>query len=616
MKHKILAAVAACMILFTGCKDDFAEINTDPSSVSEGNINYLFTQGLLDFEPSGYTFWFYNAQFMTQWAQAFVPTEGFSSNFNTISALGDQGEKTYNVMRTYREVAYILSEMDEEEAAMYTQTVSMFYPLMVYLGLFDTDMFGDMPYTEACMARYTDPMLLTPGYDTLEDLYDLWIDELNTAINAFLNTTTTQISIGNQDFVYGGDMAKWAKFANSLKLKIAVRLLHANFSRAISLAEEAASNAAGFMESASDDFLYNRATDSGDNAFHFGNSVYLGAGNKDVVDFLKKNWDPRIRFFYNKNDYNSRVIQGFLDTGTEIPSFIAENIEVDANNNFVGWSGMGEPWDRYYGLPSDYNAKQIGGEFREYFDNALWKLSVNGAEKEYTPYSAVMEELIRGRVGYTYPDLPNAAVTIDDENVPWWGLFMSSAEVNLYLAELKLLGANLPKSAEEYYTLGIQQSVEAYDNLANLNKIPYYHFIYDEHDVSIALTNGEIDKMLEQEDYIFTGSADDLLEKVYIQQYLHFTFQPTDMYMAVRRSGIPKKDSKLIAWKDIVANTEIPRRFDVSTPSVTDQMYNIILAAMQRQGLSTGQANNPSALNSERLWMDKGAPNFGEGPNF
>ncbi len=621
MKHKILAAVAALAILFTGCKDDLADINTDPSSVSDGEIDFLFTQGLLDFEPSGYLLWFYNAKKTTQWIQAITPTSSITSNFNQIDATGDQGEKTYAVMKAYREVAHLISEMDEEEAKMYQQTLHMFYPLMVYLGMFDSDMFGDMPYTEAVMARYTSPMLLTPKYDPLNELYDLWISELNSSINVFLNPPANQKDIDrNQDFVYNGDMAKWAKFANSLKLKLAVRLLNVDFNKAIALAEEAATNPAGFLESAADDFIYNRATspagDKGDEAYHFGNDIQWGAGTKQVVDFLKKNWDPRVRFFYNKNSYNSRVIQGFLDTNKEIPSFIAADIEVDANNKFVGWKGMGEPWVRYHGLPYGINLNLQGGEYREYFDNNLWRLVMGDAERTYAPYSSFMEELVRGRVGYTYPDIPTATASRDDDPMPWYGLFMSSAEVNLYLAELKLLGANLPKSAEEYYNAGVRQSVEAYDNLANLNRIPYYHTTYDEYDASIALINGEVDKMMDQEDYAFTGSKDELLEKVYIQQYLHFTFLPIDQFLSVRRSGIPKRDSKLLAWKDIVNKTEIPRRFDIGSPSVTDQMYDNILEAAKRQGLSVGQANNPGVLNSERLWIDKGAPNFGDGPNF
>ena len=65
-------------------------------------------------------------------------------------------------------------------------------------------------------------------------------------------------------------------------------------------------------------------------------------------------------------------------------------------------------------------------------------------------------------------------MTEDKQDNAWYGLHFSSAEVNLYLAELKLLGANLPQSAAEYFKQGIELSVLEYDKLAELNKIPYY----------------------------------------------------------------------------------------------------------------------------------------------
>ena len=40
------------------------------------------------------------------------------------------------------------------------------------------------------------------------------------------------------------------------------------------------------------------------------------------------------------------------------------------------------------------------------------------------------------------------------------------------------------------------------------------------------------------------------------------------------------------------------------------------MAAYARQGFSVGTNNDPVKLNTERVWQDKGAPNFGAGPNF
>lgn len=623
MKRKSLIAVfALAATLFTGCKDDFADINTNPAAVTKGNVVSLFTQGLQSFEPSGYLYWYYNAKNTHQWCQAFTPSGGFKSSFNAQGALGDQGEQVIRVMRYFREVNDLISKMDPKDAQKYTAIKSMFYPMMVYLGMFDSDMYGDMPYTEACMAKYTSPMMLTPKYDTMESLYDIWLKELNTALEGF--KATGQVPLGMQDFVYNGDVKKWAKFTNSLKLKIAVRLLNVNKTKALQIAEEAASNSAGLLTSMDDDFIYNRAistTKNGDDPYHFGNSVSSGVGSKPVVDLLVENRDPRVRFFYNKNDFNSRVVQGFFDAGKPLPAYIESNVEytTDANGKktFVAWKGAGEPWVRYYGLPTEYDARNKS-EYFDYFDSNRWKIKLNGKEKSYYPCASFQEELVRGRVEYTYPDVPGAAVAQDKVQQPWYGMFFSAAEVNLYLAELKLQGATLPGTAESYYSKGVEQSVKAYDKLAMLNKIPYYSTKYDENEEVIALKAGEIETMMAKADYLLTGTAAEMLEKVYIQQYLHFMYQPDDQFMTVRRSGVPMKGSAILPWVDIApeGSTYIPRRFDITSPSPTDLMYNIKVEAAKRQGFTFGKNNEPNVLNAERVWIDKAAPNFGEGPKL
>ena len=51
-------------------------------------------------------------------------------------------------------------------------------------------------------------------------------------------------------------------------------------------------------------------------------------------------------------------------------------------------------------------------------------------------------------------------------------------------------------------------------------------------------------------------------------------------------------------------------------PNETDLMYDIKTASLKSQGFTGGQGITPSLLNTERVWQDKGAPNFGAGPNF
>ena len=125
--------------------------------------------------------------------------------------------------------------------------------------------------------------------------------------------------------------------------------------------------------------------------------------------------------------------------------------------------------------------------------------------------------------------------------------------------------------------------------------------------------------MVANTDYKLTGDAALDLEKVYVQQLIHFTLYPNEQFVTARRSGCPKEGSTLIEWQNQspqVANNAIPRRFEVSSPSPTDLMYQILLDSYKSQGFTPGSAQAGTLLNSERVWQDKDAPQFGEGPKM
>ncbi|OFX55300.1 MAG: hypothetical protein A2W86_06940 [Bacteroidetes bacterium GWD2_45_23] len=617
--------LSGLMLLLSGCRDEMAKLNSNPSQVTEANISYLFAQSVINFEPAGYLLWYYNAPMTTRWGQMAVPTGGFTSTYTQTTATGDQGSQYINVLKYARDIAQLRSTMSAEDAAKYANIAACVDVLTVYLGIFDSDMYGDRPFTEAAMARYGGT--LTPKYDRIEALYDIWLQTLDDATTT-LTTSTDQTFPPNQDVVYRGDAAKWARLANSLKLKIAVRLLSQDKAQALSIASEAASNIAGLIDGADYDFLFNKATsitkDDGDKVYHWNQGFMEStASSRRVIDFMLKNKDPRVRFFYRKNGWNSTIVQGFFDQGKNIPSFIMENInytEENGKKKFVSWKGMGEPWVRYYGLPVEMDAAQNTAENADYFDYGnRSKLKIGDAEKTFVPFSGYNQEMIIGRYDFTLPTLPGGPVIQDLDDRPWYGMYMSTSEVNLYLAEFKLLGASLPGTAQQYFNKALRASVEEYNRLAAINKIPYYGktYEYDEHEAAIDLKAGEIDAMMANTDYQLTGNTTLDLEKVYIQQLLHFVLYPNEQFVTVRRSGIPKENSTLIAWENFaptVPNNAIPRRFEVGAPSPTDLMYQILLDAYSAQEFTPGSNQDGTLLNSERVWQDKNAPQFGQGP--
>lgn len=629
-KKILFASLMGVAALTSSCRDDFADINSSPSQVTEGEPSYLFAQAVLKFEPYEYTYWFYNAPMMFQWSQMATPTGGFTVNFTTTSVSGGQGSQYIETLKYVREVEYYRSTLSPEEAAKYAHVAACLDVLTVYLGVFDTDMFGDIPFLEACRALHGGT--LTPAYDTVESLYALWLGQLDEAIGTF-TTATDQIFPSTQDVVYGADVSKWARLANSLKLRIAARLLSQNKTKALEIAQQVATASCGYIDRMEDAMLFNKAmtnTSSNDYVYHWSNGFMDGtAASQRVMNFMLENKDPRVRFCYQKNEWNSIIVQAFYDRKKAIPAFVEENVEyttgADGKKTFVRWKGMGEPWVRYYGIPVEFDARDNANLYGDYFDysNRFRIYDEAGtANKYYRPYSLFQQQMVIGRnYNFTMPTPPGGPVIEKTDSRPWYGIYFGAAETNLYLAEFKLLGATLPQSAEDYYKRGLEASVKEYDRMAGLNQIAYYGttYDYDPNEVSIELKDGEIDAMLASSGYQLTGSKAEQLEKVYLQQMLNFTMYPNESYVTARRSGLPKFGSSLINRENYaqVPVTSIPRRFDTGTPVETDLMYKFKVESYQRQGFSiTSAGPNGPTLNAERVWQDQGAPQWGAGPQL
>lgn len=636
MKYKYIVAglLLTSSTFMSSCMDDFAEVNTNPTVVSKPDPRYLFTEALSQFDGHGYFTWFYDFSNLHKWSQTTAATGGNENLMTTMTNGGSTGSQVYGVMNQVNELNNVINTLlTGEDQAKYTYLKALCNPLMIYLGMLDSDMYGSMAYSEAYQARYGGT--LTPKYDSQAELFDLWERQLKEAVETLANDVVvngvkvSQQSLGTQDLIYKGEYSKWLKFANSLRLKLAARLINEDRTRALNIVKEVAKYPV--MESLDDDFIYNKSAT--DRHMPGGNSLETrGAASMQLMNFMLDHMDPRVRVFFEKNQYNSIVVQAFLDKDQRLPSFIQKNIiaeEVNGKKVFKGWKAPGEPWVRYYGLPTEVDAglADIHPEYADYYDKAgkLWKVSDKDGKGEtnYIPYSQLNQYMFDKKVIIDYPVAPGAPKVQITDLYAWYGMYLSSAEVNLYLAEFKLLSKGqdigFAGSAESYLRKGVELSLRAYDKLAGLNHIPYYDntFSQDKHDVSIKLKENEVSQLLSDNILKLDGTDLENLEKVYLQQYIHFIFFPADQYAMMRRSGCPMKDSKLYPMLNLnpkASTFPLPRRFQISQPAVDDKMGPIKTKAYQDQGFSFGP--NPATLNTERVWYDKKAPQFGEGPKL
>ncbi|MGM0531118.1 MAG: SusD/RagB family nutrient-binding outer membrane lipoprotein [Bacteroidota bacterium] len=637
MKRLVLTLFILGILVVSCDKDEFAEMNKPPSDVNEPDMRFLLTNALNNMNGASYTTWFYDyGSYMQPWVQNNVgqagdaAPQGNSSQMNDLDETGEVGG--HGVMDYTAEIRHFIDERfsgRDQAARQYIKAVT--YPIQIYSVLMHSDIYGPTPYTEAKEARFTDPPELTPKYDSQQELFNTFLEELNMAEEVLQTEQTydgeavSQINPGSQDYVYGGNWDNWIRFINSLKLRIAVRMLHQDRERAISIAEEVGES--GIM-TRDNEFIYNTSIDSRGPANNF---IEFAHGARPLVRFLRDNEDPRLRFLFNKNDFNSMVVQEFFDRGMKdaIPEYIQKFIqdttilagedyqgETVQNDStvFLGWKGPGEPWVRYFGSPVAPDSARAGNVAEEYFRTTNWQIENN----TYEPKSLFKRAMYGTSFNKSYPDVPGVAATKERES-PFYKCMYAAAETNLYLAEFALLGADLPRDAQAYFSTAIEQSIETYDWLAEKNDIMYYNEPYDsKYGASVNLKDGEVEELLNNEAYTLSGSTGEKLEKIYLQQYFHFMGKPNEQFVTARRSGIPKRDSEYVAWSpfwDAGSEMEIPRRWRVNQPTEDDLMFEQKLEAYEQAGFTPG-ADDASTLNEERIWYDQGAPNWSEGPNY
>src|SRR5690606_20069941 len=158
------------------------------------------------------------------------------------------------------------------------------------------------------------------------------------------------------DIVYQGDVTKWIKSANAVKLRIATRLLSQNEAKAREIITGVVSEDRLF-ENEDDQFTfdlggtYRGATGSG---LEWKGVMWAA---EPMVVFMKSNTDARLRIFYEPNGYTQETIDTFAD-----PADISPAIDITNDNDVLYTTADGEDilGYRYIGLPTYRNDPNIG----------------------------------------------------------------------------------------------------------------------------------------------------------------------------------------------------------------------------------------------------------------
>lgn len=197
------------------------------------------------------------------------------------------------------------------------------------------DTYGPIPYSQIG----EDGNIKTP-YDSLDKIYSNFFDELDEAI-ATLNEHAGTSLMATVDYVYSGDVRKWIKFANSLKLRLAIRIAYTDFLSSkgktpAQLAEEAVADPGGVIESNEDNAAWNYFTTTENPMYtavnynkvtsHEDGSVCITTGDThaaaDIICYMNGYQDPRRAVYFTKSEWPGVDYVG-LRHGIIIPNHAA-----------------------------------------------------------------------------------------------------------------------------------------------------------------------------------------------------------------------------------------------------------------------------------------------------
>lgn len=169
-----------------------------------------------------------------------------------------------------------------------------------------TDAYGPIPYSQIGK----DGSVTTP-YDSQEAVYDAFFQELSEAVKTLQANPEASLT-ATADYVYNGNLAKWVKFANSLKLRLAMRIVYANQTKARQWAEDAVkADNGGVIEDNADNAQwnyfgtvtnplytatrYNAAADT-----ETGGDTHVAA---DIICYMNAYSDPRLKAYFVKSEW-------------------------------------------------------------------------------------------------------------------------------------------------------------------------------------------------------------------------------------------------------------------------------------------------------------------------
>lgn len=469
-------------LLPIACDKGFGELNKNPFDSIETDIGPLFNKVTASLVQGWNEQFYINNEVLyrqtelgalTQyaWPNVNIGAEEIWSNYYTTLAVIRDLEKRFE---TYQ------GSQDELVNAK-----AMLYILLAVKTFKVTDLFGDIPFFNAGRG-FESLEYARPAFDSQKDIYLYLLDKLQWAdenINAVSSPQTPAgvplYSLAAYDNLFNGDMMKWRRFANSLRLRYALRMSNR-------LPEEAGQIISEIVN---------------------GNKPILtGTGNDVVMSPLAQGWEN------NAVNWSFRE-HGKLRMGETIWQWLSNNDATDGSGIFdprayiFFETNNTDEWKAFPQTLTPETPTEGGVPYNLHRDNSY---NVKGSACIYSPFNYY---LIR-----------------EEKTIP--EILMTVSEVKFILSEAYFRGIGVAPDqsmAQGLYAEGMVASMTYWQNIVkNTARWVNHQPFLGEWDFYAVLANPKTD--------IFSASSEQQLRMIYAQRWLDAFRQPAEAFALARRT--------------------------------------------------------------------------------
>ncbi len=284
--YKYSLVLLGSLILIWGCESDFLDVNQNPNDPTEVETEYLIAAGegalayYMGFEVNR------DASLICQhWSSIYTQYWDVDKYRLLPTDFDNHWSNFYGQSLSDLNAAIKLSE---ERNTPNMKAIAMLLQAYAYQAI--TDMWGDVPFTQAMQIDE----FLTPEYDEVSSIYPALISMIDDAVEMMEGDNET--ALATQDVIYNGNLLQWKAFAQTLKLRLLMRM--SNTSGFNSSDVETLIGEGGFITANVDNatFGYGIATNNFNPLFERFTSAGRAndlAPSSSIVDLMNTTNDPR-----------------------------------------------------------------------------------------------------------------------------------------------------------------------------------------------------------------------------------------------------------------------------------------------------------------------------------